>query len=326
MGKYNKSGRKPTGPKKPPLTHFLCVPLVTEASRPQLEQSLHSFREQHTLQSSTSDVTPALREINHEQINHEQQAEEESVPYIHPKALRPVGALHCTLGVMSLSVERLAEAKSFLESLDILSLLRDVSNRQQKTTTPSESTFMESADVPPITIELKGLESMHPPQKTSILYSTPSDPSERLYAFCLAVQKLFKEKGFLIDDQRELKLHATIVNTIYAKGKKRPPARASAQASALTPTSHDAGNATAGPDASEAPDSRSQGHGPHANAPLRMDARSLLEQYKDQVWARGVTLEKLAICEMGAKKVTDEKGKIINEQYTEVASVALPTS
>lgn len=321
MGKYNKSGRKPPGPKKPPLTHFLCLPLVTEVSRPQLEQSLHSFREQHTVQSSASDAIPSLREAHHGQ-----QAEVESTPYIHPKALRPVDALHCTLGVMSLNDERLAEAKSFLESLNIHSLLSGKSNDQEKAVAPSESTSVESAAVPPITIELRGLESMHPPQKTSILYSTPSDPSERLYAFCLAVQRLFKEKGFLIDDQRDLKLHATIVNTIYAKGKKQPLARASAQASASTHASHDAGNATVGPDVPEASDSRSQGHGPNANAPLKMNARGLLQQYKEHVWAQGVTLEKLAICEMGAKKFTDEKGKIINEQYTEVASVALPTS
>jgi activating signal cointegrator complex subunit 1 len=81
-------------------------------------------------------------------------------------------------------------------------------------------------------------------------------------------------------------LHATLINTIYAKGRK------------------------------------SQGHGPNAKAPLKIDARALLERYQDFVWARDVVLDRIAICEMGAKKLV-ENGEVVGEQYTEVASVSL---
>jgi activating signal cointegrator complex subunit 1 len=47
-----------------------------------------------------------------------------------------------------------------------------------------------------------------------------------------------------------------------------------------------------------------------------------LERYQDFVWARDVVLDRIAICEMGAKKVV-ENGEVVGEQYTEVASVSL---
>ena len=82
-------------------------------------------------------------------------------------------------------------------------------------------------------------------------------------------------------------MHATLVNTIYAKGDK------------------------------------SQGHGRNANAPLKIDARALLDKYADFVWAKDVVLDRIAICEMGAKQRI-ENGVVVGEEYTEVASVPLP--
>lgn len=55
-----------------------------------------------------------------------------------------------------------------------------------------------------------------------------------------------------------------------------------------------------------------------------MDSRSLLEKYKDFVWAENVTLDRIAICEMGVRKKMDPQGNVVSEEYTEVASVALP--
>ena len=143
-------------------------------------------------------------------------------------------------------------------------------------------------------INLAGLASMHNPQNTSILYIDPSDPTRRLYPFCLALQTIFRDAGILLPDDRKLKLHATIVNTIYAKGRR-----------------NDNNN-------------NSEGHGPNANAPLRIDARGLLEEHKDFVWAEDVVLDRIAICEMGAKKRLDGEGNVVGEEYTEVASVGLP--
>lgn len=56
----------------------------------------------------------------------------------------------------------------------------------------------------------------------------------------------------------------------------------------------------------------------------KIDARKVIEKWGDTTWAEDVRVEKVAICEMGAKKVKDETGSVIDEVYTEIASVALP--
>lgn len=225
--------------------------------------------------------------------------------------------MHCTLGVMSLDQDRLDKAIKLLQSLDITQLLRSTNaadtppgtstvDQQQEIITPKEPLAKDerpislrrpvsppsaerasrAATSDPLTIDLKGLVSMHVPEKTSIVYIEPCDSSERLYPFCLALQEIFKREGILVPDDRKLKLHATLVNTIYAKGRK------------------------------------SQGHGSKANAPMKIDARALLDKYADFVWAKDVVLDRIAICEMGAKKRI-ENGEVVGEEYTEVASVPL---
>ncbi|KAF2766054.1 hypothetical protein EJ03DRAFT_278850 [Teratosphaeria nubilosa] len=283
--------QKPSAPEKPPLTHFLCLPLVTPQSKPQLEKSLQQFRDAAT---STASVMPG----------------------IHAKAIRPVGALHCTLGVMSLDQEQLHKATQFLANLDIQRLIRDEQTPQQR--------------VQPFEIDLKGLVSMHAPRNTSILYCAPtdSDGSEKLYPFCLAVRKAFSEQRLLVEDDRKLKLHATIMNTIYAKGRKKRSAkpRKTAALDLNTPDPQNPPNADQ--EINQAPrndEPRSAGHGPHASAPLKIDATALLEQYKDVVWAQNVALDRIAICEMGAKKILNEQGEVVAEEYKEVASLKLPT-
>ena len=91
------------GAKRPPLTHFLCIPLVNDLTRRQLDRSLRHFRED-ILTDGIGD--PGLDS-------------DESVEMI-MQAIRPVGTLHLTLGVMSLmSEERVAEAVGVLKSLDL---------------------------------------------------------------------------------------------------------------------------------------------------------------------------------------------------------------
>lgn len=268
MPRVRGAGRPPSQ-KKPPLTHFLCLPLVTPTSRPELETSIQTFR-------------------NH--VAPDQPEQTNLATPIHPKAIRPVGVLHCTLGVMSLDEEKLGKAIDLLKSLDVEQLLSEATSTASELP-PTESVGDKnprSSALSPIVIDLKGLASMHTPENTSILYIDPSDTSDRLYPFCLALQKLFRNEGILLPDDRNLKLHATIVNTIYAKGRN------------------------------------SQGHGPNAKAPLKIDARALLEEYKDFVWAENVVLDRIAICEMGAKRRMDDNGNVVGEEYTEVVSVTLP--
>ncbi len=55
----------------------------------------------------------------------------------------------------------------------------------------------------------------------------------------------------------------------------------------------------------------------------KIDASALIGRYKDYEWAKDVRIERVAICEMGAKKITE--GEVVVDQvYTEVASVQLP--
>ena len=325
MGKRRVGGSRPSAQKKPPLTHFLCLPLVTPTSRPQLQASLKAFRKE---------VSPVTSEGTEKASGGDLADGEAVLPFVHPKSIRPVGSLHCTLGVMSLEKDKLPEAIQLLESFDVQSALNGSTS---ESTSQSKSGSVEGGNGSvslanpisppavdraggPLQVDLKGLVSMHSPKQTSILYTAPTDETGRLTPFCIALQKSFKDKGFVIDD-RPLKLHATVVNTIYAKGRKRPPRNnANRSSSANDEAKHQLGEASSSP-----PDDRSQGHGPNANAPLKIDATAILEKYEDFVWAKDVVLDRAAICEMGAKKVVDEEGNVKDEEYTEVASIALPT-
>lgn len=114
-----KSGYKSSGsakqsgqPKRPPLTHFLCLPLVTNTSKPQLEASLSHFEE--SLSTTFEDGLNAPWAFG--------QAPRR--PLIPPKAIRPVGTIHFTLGVMSLETdERVQQVVEFLNKLDLKSMV-----------------------------------------------------------------------------------------------------------------------------------------------------------------------------------------------------------
>lgn len=67
----------------------------------------------------------------------------------------------------------------------------------------------------------------------------------------------------------------------------------------------------------------------------KFDATYLVKRYEDMVWMEGVRVEKVAICEMGAKDVAvEEEGarvgngdgseKLVAQEYKEIASVELP--
>jgi activating signal cointegrator complex subunit 1 len=300
MMKAGRSGRLP-------LTHFLCIPLVTFSSRPQLRQSLERFKTAVGAHDSNSDAPTTT---------------------IPSRAIRPVDTLHLTIGVMSLNKEQLAAAISLLGTLSLNSLLQDtaipsqsIEAENEKIEAPPENhetVLARNGD--PIAVDLTGLSSMHEPQNTSILYCAPVDPTSRLQCLALSAQNAFRENGFLVADNRPLKLHATIVNTIYAKEKKREPKTSKVtKVSNPGPSTPFAGTSSH-PEMSQTTDA---GHGPRANSSRKLDARGLLEEFNGFVWAKEVVVDRLAICEMGAKKITDEHGNITKEEYTEVAATSL---
>lgn len=313
----HKGQNKPPGTKHTPLTHFLCLPLVNAGSRPLLVTSFKKFEDGVAAQDSGSTIN------TDDDQDSDSQPPTTMTTKIHPKAIRPLGALHCTLGVMSLDSAQLQEAIDCLQALDVSQLLKHAACSNDDGAKPMGN---ENGPQPPIKISLRGLESMHAVEKTSILYTAPLDRSERLLPFCLTVQEKFRSKRLLIPDNRPLKLHATIVNTIYAKGHaRRPPQRVAKPAVAEAGPSDEAKVASSADSTSGVGEDTSQGHGPNAKAPLKMDATGLLQTYRDFVWAEGIVLDRISICEMGAKKKYDEEGKLIGQEYNEVASVKLPT-
>jgi activating signal cointegrator complex subunit 1 len=189
------------------------------------------------------------------------------------RAVRPVRTLHLTLGVMSLlTEEKVDSVLKLLKDIDFKELLRDsspakslakdVEDKQKK-----EKETEVTSEVEPLKITLKGLRSMQSASKTSVLYSTPLDPDLRLFQFCKSLQQLFVQAGFIAEQKKKLLLHATILNTIYAKGVKRG----------------------------------GTGHGKNGKAKSLFNARGILEKYGECMWMENVIVEKVAICRMGAK-------------------------
>ncbi|KAF2236540.1 hypothetical protein EV356DRAFT_530822 [Viridothelium virens] len=412
-----------TKPKKPPLTHFLCLPLVNESSRPDLEKSLVKFSQDD---AGAGNV-------------------------FHEKAVRPLGALHLTIGVMSLTdKEHVDGAIDMLQNLDLLDTLRHsqgskpqgmtatattgpmkfegdslseqtepslvplddeaksddtiiTSGRTSATgdrdavlegpnsakegewtmeplSSPPLSSLMRPVSPPPwprpasqkipvlsedtsspgspLRLKISALHAMKSPSKTSVLFASVEDPTSRLLTFATSLRTSFTDAGFLVHDDRPLKLHATIVNTIYAKQghprARRRKAKKAAGAPEQTPANdkrdeHDETGSTKHEFEDELDEGGEQGEedgksedGIHHKGETndnssqttkqeekprfqqRFNATTLIEKYKDFVWAEDVHLDRLAICEMGAKTMYDHDGKVVEEKYTEVASIRLP--
>jgi len=267
-------------PPKPVPTHFLCIPLVTQSSRPQLTQSLAAFR---------ADVSDPLS------FN------------LPEDATRPVGSLHLTLGVFSFpknsdeGAERLEKAKSILQSLKPSEILKGIKTPAMPGTTPAApaATKKGKEEDNPLLITLRGLQTMQSttPSKASVIYAPPADSLGKLQQFCERVRGVFQEvEGLMIPDDRPLLLHATVVNTIYVKGKER-------QQQQHRKKGHHHG-----------------GGGSKRGERVTVDATGILDRYEDQVWMEDVRVEKIAICKMGAKKI-EVDGVVVDEEYEVVGEV-----
>lgn len=250
----------------PRLTHFLCLPLVTSTSRPQLQASVTAFKDKVT-KTSTRENPDGIPE----------------------KAIRPLGTLHLTLGVMSLlAKERVGSALKVLKEIDILELLLSsklgresieaIESKGKGDAKGSDEEILANASLPSLNITLRGLVSMHDPSKTSILYSSPVDEDRRLYSFCQKLRNIFTAADLIIEDTRPLLLHATIVNTVYVPGVR----------------------------------GKGSGHGKN-RAKLTLDATELVQDYDEFVWMKDVRLEKVAICRMGARKKEDGEEEYVIE-------------
>jgi activating signal cointegrator complex subunit 1 len=261
-----------------PPSHFLCLPLLTTTSRPQLSHSLSHLRSltaQHNISAS---------------------------------AVRPLGVLHLTIGVMTLTPPQLDAALQLLRDTDLNKLLRWAGERPRTmlssesemdagntdaSITDADSRRPKSLHRPispppppsfstPLTISLTGLSAFPDARKATVLHASPYDPTNRLYHFSLALRQNFIDAGLIVPEERPLVLHATVVNTVYSKRMG------------------DSG--------------RGQGK-------ISIDARPLLQQFNGRearedaqvsrievpkfVWAEDVVICGARICGMGARECDD---------------------
>ena len=393
----------PPPKKRPPLTHFLCLPLTGGPAVPQWRASLRRFGDDvaadypvgASTEISGSTTTPTTSKSTSAPLLtpgsdasstvNGKGGEDNKIPV---KAIRPVGTLHLTIGVMSLKEEgRVEGAVECLRGLDLGGFLegakqttrregdveqrgkypvdttrREMSSGDSATKAevidgksipstneamqPPEGSTGTGSPPPPLTLSFTGLKSMQSPKSTSFLYVPPTDTTGRLYPFCQSLRDHFTAEGFMLEEDRALKLHATILNTIYA-GKVFPSKKlvqgpdgrfgvAEVEASGGGDEEggehhkHEQGSGKS-VDEEELLEGRKEGTEPKGKKKgrgkkqvVKFDARELMKRYVDFVWAQDVRIEKVAICEMGAKKTTEEKGEVVGEEYTEVASVPLP--
>lgn len=277
-------------PRKVALTHFLCLPLVTSASRPQWQASLQKLE---------SDV-----------------AESPSLQNLRFGACRPLGTIHLTFGLLSLETEeRKRAACDLLRSSDVAYRKMDSSRPASVTssniiqpldptqTKSSEVSAVEQqmldqkSDVLPFSITLSGLRSMGSPSSTTVLYALPEDPASRLHNLCTAIREAFKSANLLVHEDRPLLLHATVINTIYNR-----------------PQSH----------SDQKGESKVHGSNRRSNRrPERIDATELMEKYMEFDWAKEFRVEKVSICKMGAQQVVKD-GIVVDSEYSELCHVDLP--
>ena len=271
---------------KPPLTHFLCLPLLTPSSTPQLASSFSYF----IAQFAPDPDSPAS--IKHGSLRPSPQSP------LPQGSIRPLGTLHLTLGVMSLqSQEKLDHACNVLQELDLACLLKEA--KPTISHTADQNGRITGSTVAPLSVYLSGLHAFPSASRATVLHVSPVDPTSRLMPFCLALRDHFVKAGILLPDpDRPLILHATIVNTIYAnkdwrsEGGKRKGKITFDATEMMRRFNERAGLAT------EAVDGGNGGGGVALQTPAKSGP---------YIWAQELEIDKVKICEMGAKHLTKEE-------------------
>lgn len=388
----NPKHNRPPKDKKPQLTHFLCLPLVNSISLPQLETSLAAFKA----------AIPSLPRNQNETQCEEALAEEHN-PLIPDGALRPLGTLHLTLGVMSLPTkERLQEALEYFQSLDLVAMMREAENKAQGRAEQLPSCNASSSPQA-FNISLESLDAIPRARSATVLHAVPVDSTSRLHPFCEILRHKFLEAGFIVGESkgpqkpqpqveyadqrttgelqgdegngqevkdaaedrsvvskptrtppkpkpRPLLLHATVVNTIYVKGRGGGPkasensyhrkkndrytfdardmlghyrdyyldhARTTPRSTVIVPSV-----------SRETPVPPSDAVNSEALTEEASDTNSQKQEQEKQkrpfVWARDFPLDSVCICEMGAKKLdpTEDTSGLnarLGEKYQAVA-------
>lgn len=377
--------------KRPPLTHFLCLPLVNPTSLSQLESSVASFK---------ADYRPVpVTNLPDASTRHNARA------IIPEDAIRPLGTLHLTIGVMSLpTMTQLVEALRFFHSLDLAGLMREAGRvatelRERRKSDMSRnaanndpefirsraSVTGTSRNPDPMHVTLQSLHCLPRAKAATVLHAFPEDPTGRLHPFCLMLRDKFIEAGFIqnenqdrqnndkkvakddrphwesgiapkildpytvalnrIPKPRPLLLHATIVNTIYVRG--RPKAKPDAghfkkEKNNSRRLEIDARDISARYQNYYVDEARTI---PRRGPPTRSEAMEETQNENKRgarpptkvspqypfVWAKDIPIDTVCICEMGARKLpldSEDAGlnKRLGEKYTVIAQRSLEAS
>ncbi|EPS44392.1 hypothetical protein H072_1598 [Dactylellina haptotyla CBS 200.50] len=277
--------REPRPPTSRP-THFLCLPLSGKHYNP-LPPSYESFK-------------TAIRQFTIDETSREASYSDDDPSIIPPDAFRYFNTLHLTLGVMTLETQEKRErAMSMLESLDLTQFF---------------PTPVENEEDKKLNVTLKGLEAMNPSPKgieqCTLLIIPPTDAPNssgvvanqgRLYSFAVALREHFIKAGIVSPENRPLKLHATVVNTVYSRPKQT-----------RAPRGRDGKN-------------HKGRHDRGSKEKTTFNATEVLEKYKDQVWADRLEIDRVEICRMGAargEEVVGEDGivEVVGDGYTATAT------
>jgi hypothetical protein len=150
----------------------------------------------------------------------------------------------------------------------------DTSTMPEDTNTEPEGgvrivdTVIPPAEPAPLRISLQGLSTMGSARKSSVLYISPIDATSRLQRFAEAVRQHFVDAGLVVKEDRDLKLHATVLNTVYARHRGR------------------------------------KGKG----RPTMLDFRGVVDLWKERVFVEDLVVDRVALCLMGAKERDGVKG------------------
>ncbi|RDL39001.1 uncharacterized protein BP5553_03341 [Venustampulla echinocandica] len=319
----------------PRLTHFLCLPLVTPSSRPQLQASLSVFREKIT-QNRTPRNPDGIPEA----------------------AVRPLGTLHLTLGVMSLvAPEKVERALGLLRELDLKSFL--LSSNIAGSSMKEEVTSLTTEEKT-VTVEASAISPSGSVAQQSAVTLTTEERETKLTAegrkldthgagpmLGLKPAEGTEEGGVLITHPA-LTASSSSNLTITLKGLQSMhpnPGKTSILYAPPTPNRVLQAFCLKLRDAFLSaellvPDTRplllhatilntvyvpgvrgkgkGSGHG-KSRARLTIDATEILEDWEDFEWMKDVRVEKVAICRMGAKKLDDG-----SEEYVVEGSVDIP--
>ena len=156
----------------------------------------------------------------------------------------------------------------------------------------------------PLRISLRSLSAFPSPVKATVLHAIPHDPTRRLLPFAKALQHAFLASNLMTVENRDLKLHVSVVNTIYAgKDKERNggDSRRAKQKRAYKVTI----------DARELIEVFSKRSGRFAEdigGPELESGQDVSEASQtDFVWADHVVIDRVRICKMGAQPVEGDE-------------------